>query len=177
MSFQASVSDHSSFEAAYLYYDLCERLISFGKLSEVKLLYIFYIYFHKKFVVNYCQFHCYNLLMVSCFLLQALSFAKEAYRIRTLIFKDKFKYSAEKQFKKHNDAGKISEIRTFGITNFQVFKSPATDFWPCGNFLWDINRCYLSPWNVLQCYLESTLQVLFLLRASSLASVHHFSVS
>ncbi|VVB12005.1 unnamed protein product, partial [Arabis nemorensis] len=119
----ASVSGHSSFEAAYLYYDLCERLISFGKLSE------------------------------------ALSFAKEAYRIRTLILNDKFKYTAEKQLEEHNDAGKISEIRTFSIKNFQVLKSPATDFWPCGNFLWDIKRCYLSPWNVLQCYLESTLQV------------------
>ncbi|XP_024005725.1 separase isoform X2 [Eutrema salsugineum] len=119
----ASLSGPSSFFAAYLYYDLCERLISFGKLSE------------------------------------ALSYAKEAYRIRTLIFQEKFKYTAEKQFEKHNDAGKISEIRTFSITNFQVFKSVATDFWPCGNFLWDINRSYLSRWNVLQCYLESTLQV------------------
>ncbi|KAL0890878.1 hypothetical protein Bca101_014861 [Brassica carinata] len=31
----ASLSGHSSFAAAYLYYDLSERLISFGKLSEV----------------------------------------------------------------------------------------------------------------------------------------------
>ncbi|XP_020873224.1 separase isoform X2 [Arabidopsis lyrata subsp. lyrata] len=119
----ASLSGNSSFVAAYLYYDLCERLISFGKLSE------------------------------------ALSYAKEAYRIRTLIFQEKFKYTAEKKFVKHNDAGKISEIRTFGIKNFQVYRLFATDFWPCGNFLWDINCCYLSPWSVLQCYLESTLQV------------------
>lgn len=115
--------------------------------------------------------------MVNCFLLQALSYAKEAHRIRTLIFQEKFKYTAEKQFEKHNDAGKILEIRTFGIKNFQVYRSLSTDFWPCGNFLWDINRCYLSPWSVLQCYLESTLQVLFLFRLSSLAGFHHFSVS
>ncbi|KAL1201644.1 Separase [Cardamine amara subsp. amara] len=119
----ASLSGHSSFVAAYLYYDLCERLMSFGKLAE------------------------------------ALSYAKEAYRIRTLMFQEKFKYTAEKQFEKHNDTGKMSEIRAFGIKNFQVFKSLATDFWPCGKFLWDINRYYLSPWSVLQCYLESTLQV------------------
>ncbi|KAL9818505.1 Separase [Arabidopsis thaliana] len=119
----ASLSGNSSFAAAYLYYDLCERLISFGKLSE------------------------------------ALSYAKEAYRIRTLIFQDKFKYTAEKHIEKHNEDGKISEIRTFSIKNFQVYRLLATDFWPCGNFLWDINRCYLSPWSVLQCYLESTLQV------------------
>ncbi|XP_048596928.1 separase-like isoform X3 [Brassica napus] len=119
----ASLSGHSSFVAAYLYYDLCERLISFGKLSE------------------------------------ALSYAKEAYRIRTLLFQEKYKYTAEKQLEKHNDAGKISEIRTYSITNFQVYRSLATDFWPCGNFSWDINRCYLSCWKVLQCYLESTLQV------------------
>ncbi|KAG2240437.1 hypothetical protein Bca52824_090755 [Brassica carinata] len=119
----ASLSGHSSFVAAYLYYDLCESLISFGKLSE------------------------------------ALSYAKEAYRIRTLLFQEKFKYTAEKQLEKHNDAGKISQIWTYSITNFQVYRSLATDFWPCGNFVWDINRCYLSSWNVLQCYLESTLQV------------------
>ncbi|CAN8325640.1 unnamed protein product [Cochlearia groenlandica] len=118
----ASPSGHSSFVVAYLYYDLCERLISFGRFSE------------------------------------AFSYAKEAHRIRTLIFQEKFKYTAEKQFEKHN-AGKISEIRTFSITYFQVFKSVATDFWPCGTFHWDINRCYLSRWNVLQCYLESILQV------------------
>ncbi|CAH8360120.1 unnamed protein product [Eruca vesicaria subsp. sativa] len=119
----ASPSGHASFVAAYLYYDLCERLISFGKLSE------------------------------------ALSYAKEAYRIRTLLFQEKYKYTAEKQLEKHKDAGKISEIRTYNITNFQVYRSLATEFWPCGNFVWDINRCYLSSWNVLQCYLESTLQV------------------
>uniref|UniRef100_A0A1J3F8L7 separase n=1 Tax=Noccaea caerulescens TaxID=107243 RepID=A0A1J3F8L7_NOCCA len=119
----ASLSGHSSFVAAYLYYDLCERLISFGKLSE------------------------------------ALLYAKEAHRIRTLIFQEKFKYTAEKEFEKHIDGGIVSEIRTFSIKKFQVVNSPATDYWPCGNFRWDINRCYLSPWNVLQCYLESTLQV------------------
>ncbi|KAF3592824.1 hypothetical protein DY000_02027105 [Brassica cretica] len=119
----ASLSGQSSFTAAYLYYDLSERLISFGKLSE------------------------------------ALSYAKEAYRIRTLLFQEKFKYTAEKQFEKYNDAGKISEIRSYSITDFQVYRSLATDFWPCGNFSWDINHCYLSRWNVLQCYLESTLQV------------------
>ncbi|CAA7060137.1 unnamed protein product [Microthlaspi erraticum] len=118
----ASLSGDSSFVAAYLYYDLCERLISFGKLSE------------------------------------ALLYAKEAHRIRTLIFQEKFKYTAEKEFEKHIDGGIISQIRTFIIKNFEVVKSPATDYWPCGNFRWDINRCYLSPWNVLQCYLESTLQ-------------------
>lgn len=118
-----------------------------------------------------------NLLMVSCFILQALLYAKEAHRIRTLIFQEKFKYTAEKEFEKHIDGGIVSQIRTFSIKNFQVLNSPATDYWPCGNFRWDINRCYLSPWNVLQCYLESTLQVLFLLRPSCLAKVHHFSVS
>ncbi|KAJ4870209.1 Separase [Raphanus sativus] len=119
----ASPSGQSSFVAAYLYHDLSERLISFGKLSE------------------------------------ALSYAKEAYRIRTLLFQDKFKYTAEKQFEKYNDAGKMSGIRSYSITDFQVYRSLATDFWPCGNFSWDINRCYLSRWNVLHCYLESTLQV------------------
>ena len=53
MLFQASLSGHSSFVAAYLYYDLCERLMSFGKLSEVKLLYVFYIFFQKNIAIKF----------------------------------------------------------------------------------------------------------------------------
>ena len=125
--------------------------------------------------MNYCQ-SLLHALNGNVFSLQALSYAKEAYRIRTLLFQEKFKYTAEKQFEKYNDAGKISEIRSYSITDFQVYRSLATNFWPCGNFSWDINHCYLSRWNVLQCYLESTLQVLFLLRPV-LTGFHHFSVS
>ncbi|ESQ38299.1 hypothetical protein EUTSA_v10029518mg, partial [Eutrema salsugineum] len=114
---------HSSFVAASLYYDLCERQLSCGNLYE------------------------------------ALSYAKEAHRIRRLIFKDKYSYVAEKHFEKHNRSGKIIGIPSYIISKFEVSSLGAADVWPCGNFLWDINRCYLNPWIVLQCYLESILQV------------------
>ncbi|KFK31931.1 hypothetical protein AALP_AA6G177700 [Arabis alpina] len=113
----------SSFVAASLYYDLCERQLSCGNLYE------------------------------------ALSYAKEAHRIRNLIFEDKFSCVVEKHFEKHNRAGKVIELPTYIISKFEVSSSRAIDVWPCGKFIWDTSRCSLSPWNVLQCYLESILQV------------------
>ncbi|XP_010540470.1 PREDICTED: separase isoform X2 [Tarenaya hassleriana] len=114
---------------------------------------------HPAFAAAYLYYYlCERLIMHGKFS-EALSYAKEAHRIRTLSFQETFKYTAEKQSEKHNNAGRTTEIRVYGIKSLEVVKSIATDFWPCGNFLWDINRSYLSPWNVLQCYLESTLQV------------------
>ncbi|KAL0876967.1 hypothetical protein Bca101_026672 [Brassica carinata] len=120
------IPSHSSFVAASLYYDLCEKQLSCGNFHE------------------------------------ALSYAKEAHRIRHLIFRDKFSYVEEKHIQKHNMAGKIIEITTYVINKFEVSNLKAADVWPCGKFVWDINSFYLGPWNVLQCYLESILQVGFI---------------
>ena len=62
MSFQASLSGQSSFTAAYLYYDLSERLISFGKLSEVNLLNLLYVCY--KYFTKLPQCFCCELLPV-----------------------------------------------------------------------------------------------------------------
>ncbi|WZZ49347.1 hypothetical protein YC2023_049454 [Brassica napus] len=48
---------------------------------------------------------------------------------------------------------------TFDFKKFEVSSLRDTDSWPCGTFLWDISRCYLSPWILLQCCLESVLQL------------------
>ncbi|XP_048611351.1 separase-like [Brassica napus] len=105
----------SSFVAACLYYDLCERELSCGNLYE------------------------------------ALSCAKEAHRIRNFLLQKWFRYGGE--------STKTVEIMTFVFKKFQVSSLRDTDSWPCGTFLWDISRCYLSPWILLQCCLESVLQL------------------
>ncbi|XP_021889373.1 separase isoform X3 [Carica papaya] len=117
------LSNQSAFLVGYLYYDLCEKLISWGRLSE------------------------------------ALSYAKDAHRLRTQLFQEKFKYSVEQQVEKCNDFGNDIEKHMYNLTDFQVSKSVACVMWSFETVLRDVNGCYLSPWNVLQCYLESTLQV------------------
>ncbi|KAL5787518.1 hypothetical protein ACOSP7_004467 [Xanthoceras sorbifolium] len=113
----------SVFLVGYLYYDLCERLISNGRLFE------------------------------------ALSYAKEAHRLRTQLFQEKFSYSVEQQAEKYDEAGDIIQKLAYGLKSFQVARSVANEVWYFDADSWEVDSCYLSPWNVLKCYLESTLQV------------------
>ncbi|KAK4846024.1 hypothetical protein QYF36_012189 [Acer negundo] len=113
----------SVFLVGYLYYDLCERLISNG-----------------------------------CFF-EALSYAKEAYRLRARLFQKKFSYSVEQQAEKYDEAGNIIQKAAYGLKGFQVARSVASEVWSFDADSWEVDSCYLSPWNVLKCYLESTLQV------------------
>ncbi|KAG2289488.1 hypothetical protein Bca52824_049092 [Brassica carinata] len=105
----------SSFVAASLYYDLCERELSCGNLYK------------------------------------ALSYATEAQRIRNFLLRKWFRFSGK--------TTQTVEIMTFDFKKFEVSSLRDTDSWPCGTFLWDISRCYLSPWILLQCCLESVLQL------------------
>ncbi|KAF3975524.1 hypothetical protein CMV_001236 [Castanea mollissima] len=117
------VSSQSVFLAGYLYYDLCERLVSHGRLIE------------------------------------ALSYAKEAHRLRTRLFQENFLYSVEQHTEKYNETGDVIQKLTYGLKNLQIRRSIATEIWSFDTIQWDLEGCYLSPWNVLQCYLESTLQI------------------
>ncbi|KAI4296272.1 hypothetical protein L6164_036245 [Bauhinia variegata] len=105
------VPTHSAFLAGYLYYDMCPRLISNGRLTE------------------------------------ALQFAKEAHGLCTRLFQEKFSCTVRQQTKEYsveNLGVKVSVVR-----EVLLFDSNS----------WDLNSCYLSPWKIMQCYLESTLQV------------------
>ncbi|CAH8384817.1 unnamed protein product [Eruca vesicaria subsp. sativa] len=113
----------SSFVAASLYYDLCEKELSCGNLRE------------------------------------ALSYAMEANRIRKFFLQKICRFNVTRCTENHTSAGKQVEITTYVVKEFEVSRLRATDSWPCGTFLWDNSRCYLSPWNLLQCYLESVLQL------------------
>ncbi|KAK7839536.1 separase [Quercus suber] len=117
------VPSQSVFLAGYLYYDLCERLVSHGRLIE------------------------------------ALLYAKEAHQLRTRLFQEKFMYSVEQHTEKYNETGDVIQKLTYGLKNLQIRRSIATEIWSFDTIQWDLEGCYLSPWNVLQCYLESTLQI------------------
>lgn len=86
-------------------------------------------------------------------------YAKEAHRLRTRLFQEKFMYSVEQHTEKYNETGDVIRKLTYGLRNLQIRRSIATEIWSFDTIQWDLEGFYLSPWNVLQCYLESTLQV------------------
>ncbi|XP_015580756.1 separase [Ricinus communis] len=98
-------------------------------------------------------------LIASGHIFEALSYAKEAHRLRTKLFQEKFTYSVEQQTEKHIEVGDHSQKLTYAIRNLRVNKSIACKLWYSDGKSSDEEVYYLSPWKILQCYLESTLQV------------------
>lgn len=91
--------------------------------------------------------------------LQALSYAKEAHRLRTKLFQEKFTYSVEQQTERYTGSGEIIQKLTYSLKNLEIHGSVASEIWSFDTVPWDLEGFSLSPWNILQCYLESTLQV------------------
>lgn len=46
-----------------------------------------------------------------------------------------------------------------GIDKMEVNMSVAREVFLFDSITWDLKDNYLSPWKIMQCYLESTLQV------------------
>ncbi|KAJ4962506.1 hypothetical protein NE237_022445 [Protea cynaroides] len=111
------VCSRSNFLAGHLYYDLCEKLISNGRLLE------------------------------------ALRYAKEARHLRLKLLRKKFYFSIEPQPRNSSENVETTQ------KNLKIYGSMATEVWPYAVNSWDLESGPLSPWSVLQCYLESTLQV------------------
>ncbi|XP_058089660.1 separase [Magnolia sinica] len=114
------VRSHLAFVAGYLYYDLCERLISNARLFE------------------------------------ALSYAREALRLRVILLQRKFVPNFGQQSTK---AVETVEQNMYDRTHLVAVGSVVTEVWPDIIRSHSIECAVLSPWNILQCYLESTLQV------------------
>ncbi|GFP93870.1 separase [Phtheirospermum japonicum] len=113
------LSSSSIFLSSNLYYDMSERLISSGRITE------------------------------------ALTYAKEAHRLRSKLLQQKFEYSVEKMTETFDENGKIIEKSYYGINTFKVTDIAVTK----GSC--DYEGGVLTPWNVLSSYLESILQVGF----------------
>ncbi|KAH9751963.1 Separase [Citrus sinensis] len=111
------------------------------------------------FLVGYLYYDLCERLIANGRLLEALSYAKEAHRLRTQLFQEKFSYSVENSVKEYNDAGDISQKLHSSPKGFKPSSSVASEVWSFDASSWNVDGCYLSPWNVLQCYLESVLQV------------------
>ncbi|XP_073049001.1 separase isoform X1 [Primulina eburnea] len=100
--------------------------------------------------------HCYKFagrLISTGRMVEALSYAKEAHRLRGKLLQQKFEYSVEKITETYDENGEIFEKSYYGIKTFKendvmMIKDSC-----------DYEGCVLTPWNVLRCYLESILQV------------------
>ncbi|KAL7205879.1 hypothetical protein ACSBR2_018738 [Camellia fascicularis] len=92
-------------------------------------------------------------------LIEALSYAKEAHRLRSKLLQEKFRYSVEQQSEIYDENGEIIQKRCYNLSTFEICSSVATTVWSHDTILCDLEGCILTPWNILQCYLESTLQV------------------
>lgn len=105
-----------------------------------------------------CSAVKFSTLMGFSLFFQALFYAKEAHQLRSKLFQEKFMYSVGQQAEKCHETGDIVQKFTT-LQNLKVRRSVASEFWFFDTISWNLENCYLSPWNVLQCYLESTLQV------------------
>ncbi|CAN1228737.1 ESP1 [Linum grandiflorum] len=94
-------------------------------------------------------------LVASGQLVEAMSYAKEAYNLRFKLFQENFTYQ------RGNCGEGFDHLQKSGyaIKNMRIHKSIALKLWSSESTSHDVETYYLSPWKMLQCYLESTLQV------------------
>ncbi|KAM1392417.1 hypothetical protein ACFX2I_019995 [Malus domestica] len=110
------------------------------------------------YIAGYLYYDLSERLVSNGRLIEALSYAKEAHNLRAKLFGGKFMFSSERQPKKYNEGGICQEL-TYSIHDMHMQRSVASEVWLFDTSSCDLESYYLSPWNALQCYLESTLQV------------------
>ncbi|KAK7412084.1 hypothetical protein VNO78_03531 [Psophocarpus tetragonolobus] len=92
-------------------------------------------------------------------LIEALSSAKEAHKLHAKLFQRKFTHNVQQQHDKHNVIVDSSKNLIDDVENIGLNLSVAREVLLFDSISWDLKDSYLSPWKVMQCYLESTLQV------------------
>ncbi|PIN10712.1 Separase [Handroanthus impetiginosus] len=105
------------------------------------------------FLSSYLYYNLAERLISSGQMIEALTYAKEAHRLRSKLLQQKFEYSVEKITQTFVENGESIEKSYYGIQTFKVNDFVVTK----GSC--DYEGCVLTPWNVLSCYLESILQV------------------
>ncbi|XP_076893503.1 separase-like isoform X3 [Bidens hawaiensis] len=90
-------------------------------------------------------------------MIEALFYAKEAHRMRTKLFQKNFIYTIEQHNDIIGDNGEIIRERGYELKSFHIHSSVAIGAW--SNDSSSDFEFILTSWNVLRCYLESTLQV------------------
>lgn len=94
---------------------------------------------------------------------QALSYAKEALRLRTRLLQRKYVCSFGQHSTKVMETVETTQQSKSNHAHIEAIGSVVTEIWPDIIKPWNMEGTILSPWNVLQCFLESALQVFFFL--------------
>ncbi|XP_058750289.1 separase-like isoform X2 [Vicia villosa] len=114
---------------------------------------------HCTFLAGYLYSDLCQRLVANGKLIEALSFAKEAHRLHAKLFKVKFR----RNFQKNNEENivEVDFLKNLmdGVDKIQVGKSVVREVFLFDYISWDSKDNYLSPWKIMQCYLESTFQI------------------
>ena len=94
----------------------------------------------------------------------------EAHELRRELFQKKFAYCFVQKTEKYNETGDTYQKFTLKDHNLVLQRSVSREVWSFDTSSCNLEKCYLSTYNVLQCYLESTLQVFLpnLIKSSNL---------
>ncbi|KAK4339952.1 hypothetical protein RND71_041414 [Anisodus tanguticus] len=141
LSLSSKVScSHQSF----LHCDITEDKV---KLTASELIHAVPFSSGSAFLSAYLYYDLSERLILNGRLIEALGYAKEAHRLRSKLLQENFQYQIEQQ----------SEL--YGLTKFQIYDSVAAKAWFPDSVSFDFGGSMLTPWMILQCYLESILQV------------------
>ncbi|XP_058760955.1 separase-like [Vicia villosa] len=114
---------------------------------------------HCTFLAGYLYSDLCERLIANGKLIEALSFAKEAHRLHAQLFKVKFRHIFQKDNEENNIKVDFSKNLMDGVDKIEVGKSAVREVFLFDSISWDSKDNYLSPWKIMQCYLESTLQI------------------
>lgn len=87
------------------------------------------------------------------FVLQAFSYGKEALHLRRKLLKKKFKLTTAETG--NGESQRCGQ----GLVSLEAWGPTITEIWPDSTRSTGTKDSFLTAWNVLRCYLESTLQV------------------
>ncbi|XP_077213689.1 separase isoform X2 [Tasmannia lanceolata] len=114
---------------------------------------------HSAFLAGYLYYDLSERLLSNGRLYEALSCANEALRLRAKLLKRKFIFSYGQQSAKGIETTETTLQNERDHVHLEAIGSVITEVWPDITKPQDLEVSILSPWNVLKCYLESTLQV------------------
>ncbi|XP_060167773.1 separase isoform X1 [Lycium barbarum] len=141
LSLSSKVScSHQSF----LHCDITEDKV---KLTASELIHAVPLSSGSAFLSAHLYYDLSERLILNGRLVEALGYAKEAHRLRSKLLQENFQYQIEQQ----------NEV--YGLTKFQIYDSVAAKAWFPEGLSFDFDGSTLTPWTILQCYLESILQV------------------
>ncbi|KAK9167645.1 hypothetical protein Scep_002836 [Stephania cephalantha] len=130
------------------------------EVKDVALTLISNVHEHSSaFLAGHLYYDLSERLVSAGQLLEALSYSREAFHLRGRLLQKKFVCMFDKFPKNSGEGGEGIGQSESSQTYLEAHASIATQVWPHINGSWKYESCNLSQWNVLECYLESILQL------------------